>query len=118
MQYMIQLVYNERRAAHAWYKYMTAAIYRKWRKIHCRENFVGEEDYEIKQNENFQKRNILYANIYVRYHDFARLLRMSAEKAFLKNNEPSLPIFWASVQRQCHLSLQQQRICLSRFLAL
>ena len=90
---------------------MKTLSYRKWVKVRCQKNFVGEEYYEIKRNEKFQMRNILYTNIYVRYHDFARLHRPSAEKAFectsdecgesvLKNNEPSLPIFWASAQRQ------------------
>ena len=93
------------------------------------ENFVGKEDYEIKRNENFEMRNILYTNIYEQYHDFARLHRTSEEKAFectsdeceesvLKKNEPSLPIFWASAQRQYRSPQQRQRISLSRFLAL
>ena len=45
--------------------YASISVYRKWGKIHCWENFVGEEDYEIKQKENLQMRNILYTNIYL-----------------------------------------------------
>ena len=47
-------------------------LYRKWGKIRCRENFVGE-DYEIKRNKNFQMRNILYTNIYLWYAPFLKI---------------------------------------------